>query len=707
MASLFTPPFLDVGAGLQTADGALLNFFVVGSGTRKNTFTTAAATVVNANPVVADALGVFPAIFLSGDYDWTLQDKNAVQRNSGSVSEFLTTTAFAADISLAYEKPFATLAAAVADTGLIDGDVLTTGDRGGATWDVVLSSTVTENAYDIVQCTGVATLSLQIRLGSEINVVKLGAGAATAAATNDAILARAVVLAEANSLPINLASIQATTAAFWHVNEKVDVYGNGATLTGGDSDGVMGFGYRTGANQNVYFINRIVRDITLVATTAGGDGFKSFKSINCTFKNIIGDGCAGDGVRFEAAVACQIENVRARLNGYNGVIFTYFTNSDGTTHVPTTACTMVNLTSDGNGTDGGADATNSFGVLCDKTPDGRRAAYGNQFFGGYVQENQFTGVRDFGDNEWTIWIERNGINAGSTQQYNFWDSGPEGSIIKAGRNQGAGVLRKIYVDGAVNRPTTKNVTFDGALQTDIQYEVTIAGTHTGSSGAAVLTDTTKAWAVNALAGKVITNSTDGSTATIVSNTEQTITGTLSGGTDDDWDAADVYSIADAPPTNIIQDNNYYSGSSPEITPSAYDQRSAIIGTVRQNTFIATLTDVMFELEIAANSTGSAIYTSIGQLTDNTQTAVFSITVHIDGAPPTLFGQIVQKSAEVTGSNQYVRFTTAYNERYSVTATDSGTADLPIIRITAAGDVQYKQNDGSSAQKIQGTFTKKA
>jgi hypothetical protein len=90
MATLFTPPYFDVGAGLQTADGALLNFFVVGSGTRKNTFTTAAATTAHANPVVADALGVFPAIFLSGDYDWTLQDKNAEQRNSGSVSELAT-----------------------------------------------------------------------------------------------------------------------------------------------------------------------------------------------------------------------------------------------------------------------------------------------------------------------------------------------------------------------------------------------------------------------------------------------------------------------------------------------------------------------------------------------------------------------------------------------------------------------------------------
>jgi hypothetical protein len=90
MASLFTPPYLSVGAGLQPADGALLNFYVVGSGTRKDTFTTAAATVAHANPVVADALGVFPAIYLVGDYDWVLTDKNAVQKNTGLASEFAT-----------------------------------------------------------------------------------------------------------------------------------------------------------------------------------------------------------------------------------------------------------------------------------------------------------------------------------------------------------------------------------------------------------------------------------------------------------------------------------------------------------------------------------------------------------------------------------------------------------------------------------------
>jgi hypothetical protein len=159
MASLFTPPFLDVGAGITPADGALLNFHVPGSGTNKDTFTTAAATTPHANPVVADTLGVFPAIYIQGDYDWVLTDKNAVQKNTGSVSEFVTGSGQENNVLAR-----TTLNDAVIDTSLQSGLVITVGDRGASTWDVVLSSTVTPNTYNIVQCTGVGTLALVARV---------------------------------------------------------------------------------------------------------------------------------------------------------------------------------------------------------------------------------------------------------------------------------------------------------------------------------------------------------------------------------------------------------------------------------------------------------------------------------------------------------------------------------------------------------------
>ena len=146
MASLFTPPYLDVGNGLAPSDGALLYFNIVGSETDKDTYTTAAATTAHANPVVSDSKGVFPAIYLSGDYDWVLQDKNNVQKNTGSVSELVTGSG---QLSNVLNKE--TTLAAVLDTSLTVGLSLktlghtTAGDGGHGFYEVVAAGTGTND----------------------------------------------------------------------------------------------------------------------------------------------------------------------------------------------------------------------------------------------------------------------------------------------------------------------------------------------------------------------------------------------------------------------------------------------------------------------------------------------------------------------------------------------------------------------------------
>ncbi len=72
-----------------------------------------------------------------------------------------------------------TLADAVSSTDLYDGASVDIKERasgvgGGAVWDAVLSSTVTENGLNIVQCTGVPTLSLVLRVGSVVNTIEFG-----------------------------------------------------------------------------------------------------------------------------------------------------------------------------------------------------------------------------------------------------------------------------------------------------------------------------------------------------------------------------------------------------------------------------------------------------------------------------------------------------------------------------------------------------
>jgi len=67
----------------------------------------------------------------------------------------------------------------------------------------------------------------------------------------------------------------------------------------------------------------------------------------------------------------------------------------------------------------------------------------------------------------------------------------------------------------------------------------VTGTHTGADLAAVLTDSTKAWAVNSLVGLYLYNATTGAFTTITANTATTITGVLSAG---HWSPGDVYTI---------------------------------------------------------------------------------------------------------------------------------------------------------------------
>lgn len=103
-------------------------------------------------------------------------------------------------------KNFATLAAAVADTGLVDGDALniaerTTGNDGAFVADVVLSSTVTEDSYSIIQCTGVPTLSLKMRAGTTVDIRQFGAVSGGSAATNTIPIKKAIEYAAANGVP--------------------------------------------------------------------------------------------------------------------------------------------------------------------------------------------------------------------------------------------------------------------------------------------------------------------------------------------------------------------------------------------------------------------------------------------------------------------------------------------------------------------------
>lgn len=64
----------------------------------------------------------------------------------------------------------------------------------------------------------------------------------------------------------------------------------------------------------------------------------------------------------------------------------------------------------------------------------------------------------------------------------------------------------------------------------------------GAGTLAFMTDTSESFTVNQFVGWTIYNLTDGSSAIITSNTATLVYGTLTGGTDNDWDNADKYLI---------------------------------------------------------------------------------------------------------------------------------------------------------------------
>ncbi len=185
MSSRFIMPFADVGSGIKPASGAQLFFFEIDGVTPKATYSDQLTTPTpNANPVIADSTGVFGDIYITGAYKVDLKDKNGSQIFGGAVVNELVTGSGQENNVLNRS----TLNDAVIDVSLNDGLAInvaerTSGNDGGAMWDVVLAATVTPNTLNIVACVGVPTLALVLR--DDITSLNIGM---TPNADNSALL---------------------------------------------------------------------------------------------------------------------------------------------------------------------------------------------------------------------------------------------------------------------------------------------------------------------------------------------------------------------------------------------------------------------------------------------------------------------------------------------------------------------------------------
>jgi hypothetical protein len=128
--SRFVLPYADVGAGIRPSSGAKLFFYATGTSTFKSTFTDATGSTANTNPVIANANGVFPAIFFNGSFNVALKDSNDVQIwTADPVNSNAIATIYATTLDL-----IASEQASIANDIVESQGYTTKGDGGGAQW---------------------------------------------------------------------------------------------------------------------------------------------------------------------------------------------------------------------------------------------------------------------------------------------------------------------------------------------------------------------------------------------------------------------------------------------------------------------------------------------------------------------------------------------------------------------------------------------
>jgi len=146
-----------------------------------------------------------------------------------------------------------------------------------------------------------------------------------------------------------------------------------------------------------------------------------------------------------------------------------------------------------------------------------------------------------------------------------------------------------------------------------------SGSHTGANNASVLTDSGQSWTTNEFVGQKVVNTTDGSAGTITANTATTITATLAGGTDNDWDTNDNYIInADLPvdePVSITRGQGVgnaiavVSHTAHGMNSNEYIKLSGIINDEADNSGAFQITvNTANEYQYTSNNSGNLTYT---------------------------------------------------------------------------------------------------
>ena len=144
-----------------------------------------------------------------------------------------------------------------------------------------------------------------------------------------------------------------------------------------------------------------------------------------------------------------------------------------------------------------------------------------------------------------------------------------------GTQDGVGFHGNILITNPIIKDNDSNIT------NYFFVKASKSGTHDGANNASVLTDSTASWTTNAFIGAKLTNTTDGSNGIITANTATTITATLAGGTDNDWDTSDAYVITQLVKDVYITGHMQLEGQSTAATKVTFDGSGSVSGDERR------------------------------------------------------------------------------------------------------------------------------
>ena len=141
-----------------------------------------------------------------------------------------------------------------------------------------------------------------------------------------------------------------------------------------------------------------------------------------------------------------------------------------------------------------------------------------------------------------------GTNVQAYNQYYMKKSSAaftEGFLVKTDAN---GDLVSAGEPVDLSSTISKNVETSGFVSGRMRAVIVAvpSGVHDGSDDAVLMTDGGIDIGTDALIGMTVYNITDGSSCTITDNAATTITCTLAGGTDNNWDANDVWQVGPGP-----------------------------------------------------------------------------------------------------------------------------------------------------------------